>query len=333
MFKRALFFSLVAVAIIGLMPVSAQDETVRAADYVPADFAGFIELRLDNPQETLTNLNIAAFAASQVQPTRLVLGANLIPFDQFVPFNTLFDVENTSFVGNVLPWVNGEIVIAYRDFNNQLQADAKDVLLILPTQSILNAAGRLSAIIQQQDLLTPQSYRGVDVYQSDKTSIALTQPAVFIGPTDLIHAALDIQADVTEPMTNNPVYGTLRAASDAEALIFAYVAGDHLLPFVSGLVGGDEQSQPLLAAFGGALAQIRQDGSFETLLLNDGFDGAAATLKADVQDTQIIFTANAVFHSETAGDPVVAADFDTALLDMIPRNAVLVQSGSDVTGF
>src|SRR5690349_20574016 len=119
MFKRALFCSLVAMAIIGLMPVAAQDETVRAADYVPADFAGFIELNLDNPQETLTNINIAAFAASQVQPTRVVLGANLIPFDQFVPFSRLFDVENTSFVANVLPWVNGEMVIAYRNFNGQ----------------------------------------------------------------------------------------------------------------------------------------------------------------------------------------------------------------------
>lgn len=333
MFKRALFFSLIAMAIIGLMPLAAQDETVRAADYVPADFAGFIELNLDNPQETLSGINIAAFAASQVQPTRVVLGTSIIPFDEFIPFNSLFDVENTSFVANVLPWVNGEMVIAYRNFNGQLQAESKDVLLILPTESVLNAAGRLSAIIQQQDLLTPQSYRGVDLYQGDKTSIALTQLAIFIGPTDLIHAALDIQAGVAEPITDNPVYDSLRVASDAEAVIFAYITGDHLLPLVSGLLGGDEQSQPLLAAFGGALAQIRQEGGFETLLLNDGFDGAAATIHADIQDTQIIFSANAVFHSETTSEPQTIPDFDTALLDMIPRNAMLVQSGSDATGF
>jgi hypothetical protein len=333
MFKRALFFSLVTLAVVSLTPVAAQDETVRAADYVPADFAGFIEVRLDNPQATLSGMNIAAFAASQAQPTRVVLGTSGIPFDDFVPFSSLFDVDDTSFVANVLPWVNGEMVIAYRDFNSQLQAEAEDVLLIVPTESVLNAAGRLSAIIQQQDLLTPQSYRGVDVYQGDKTSIALTAPVVFIGPTDLIHAALDIQADLAEPMTANPVYGALRAASDSEAFVFAYVAGDHILPVVSGLVGGDEQSQPLLAAFGGALAQIRQDSGLETLLLNDGFDGAAASLKADIQDTQIIFTANAVFHSETASEPEAAADFDAALLDMIPLNAVLVQSGSDATGF
>ncbi len=333
MFKRALFFFLVGLTAFSWMPATAQDETIRAADYVPADFAGFIEVRLDNPTETLRGLNIAHYAAWQVQPTRVVLADAALPFDSFVPFNSLFDVENTSFVDNILPWLNGEMVIAYRDFTSQLQADAKDMLLILPTTSALNAAGRLSTIIEQQDLLIAQTYRGIEVYEGDKTSIALTEPVVFIGPTDLIHAALDIQADVVQPMTDNPVYRALRAESDPEAIIFAYVAGDHVLPVVSGLVGGDEQSQPLLAAFGGALAQIRQDSSFETLLLNDGFDGAAASLNADIQDTQIIFTANAVFHSASASEAGAAAAFDSALLEMVPRNAVLVQSGSNATGF
>lgn len=333
MSKRAFFFFLVGLAALSFWPVAAQDESGRAADYVPADFAGFVEVRLDDPALTLQGLNIAAFSASRLQPERVVLGANRLTFDNFIAFGTLFDVENTSFINSILPWVEGEMVIAYRDFDGQLHAEAADVLLILPTSSVLNAAGHLSSIIKQQDLLTPQTYRGIDVYEGDKTSIALTAPAVFIGPTDLIHAALDIQAGVAEPITASPVYTALRAAADADGVVFGYVNGDHLLPAVSGLVGGDAQTQPLLAAFGGALAQIRGESSFETLLLDSGFDGAAASLDFVVEATQITVTAQAVFHSTAAVEPAAVAEFDMALLELIPRNALLVHNGADAGGF
>jgi len=333
MFKRAVFIFLFGLAALSMLPTVAQDEPIRAADYVPADFAGFIQIRLDDAQETLQGLNIAAFVASQIQPIRVQLGADPLTYEDFIPFNTLFDVEDTSFIANILPWVEGELVIAYRDFDGLLQADASDVLLILPTANVLESAARLSAIISQQDLLTPQIYRGVDVYEGDKTSIALTAPAIFIGGLDAIHAALDVQAGTATPVTRTPVYGALRAASDENPLIFAYVNGEHILPAISGLAGGDPESEALYTAFGTALANLRQDAGFETLLLNQGFDGAAVSLDTAIETTEALFTAKAVFHSIDSPLENATMEFDSALLDLIPRNALLAHSGSNVTGF
>jgi hypothetical protein len=101
---------------------------------------------------------------------------------------------------------------------------------------------------------------------------------------------------------------------------------------VSGLVGGASESQDLLAAFGGALAAIRKDSSFESLLFNGGFDGAAASIDTEIGLTDAIFAAKAVFHSSTSLPDASAAEFDDTLLEWIPRNALLVQSGSDARG-
>ncbi|MEO8611689.1 MAG: DUF3352 domain-containing protein [Chloroflexota bacterium] len=321
------------VAVFSLLPVAAaQERVIHPADYVPDDFAGFIQVRLDSPQTTLRGLNIAAFAAVQVQPNRIGLGNAALTFDDFLPFNTWFDVDNISFTANVLPWIKDEFVVAYRDFNNQLQADNANILLILPTSSVLDSAAHLSAIIKQPDLLVLQPYRGIDVYEGKTASIALTSPVVFIGPTDLVHAALDVQAGVKKTITANPVYGVLRAASDESPLVFGYVDGDHVAPAVSGLVGGDSDSQALFAALGGALSQVRGDNSFETLLFNGGFDGAAASLDTDVGLTEAVFTAKAVFHSVTTPDDSTPPEFDSTLLDLIPHNALLVQTGADARG-
>src|SRR5689334_1761767 len=122
----------------GLLPAAAQEQAVRAADYVPDDFAAFVQVRVDDRQATLQSLNVAAFAAAQVQPNRVDLGQAALTYDDFVPFNTWFDVENTSFTNDILPWVNGEFAVAYRDFNGQLQANGGDILLVVPTSSILD---------------------------------------------------------------------------------------------------------------------------------------------------------------------------------------------------
>lgn len=211
------------------------------------------------------------------------------------------------------------------------QADSADILLILPTSSVLDSAARLSAIIKQPDLLTLKPYRGIDVYEGETASIALTSPVVFIGPTDLVHAALDVQAGVAKSITANPVYAALRAASDENPLVFGYVGGDHVAEAVSGLIGGAKESQALLAAFGGALSEIRRDNSFEGLLFNGGFDGAAASLNAEFTLNEALFTAQANFHSAAATNEP-AAEFDAKLLDMIPRNALLVHTGSNARG-
>src|SRR6185369_8898334 len=163
MFRRAFFTVLLLTAAFGLLPVAAaQEQTIHPADYVPADFAGFIQVRLDQPQDTLRGLNIAAFAAYQVEPNRVLIGSgsSTPTFDDYFPFSTWFDVDNISFTNNILPWLKGEFVVAYHDFDNQLQTDNTDTLLILPTSSVLDSAAHLSSIIKQPDLLTQVTYRG-----------------------------------------------------------------------------------------------------------------------------------------------------------------------------
>lgn len=329
MYKRAFLFLLLTL-IWTIFPAAAQDRS--AADYVPADFAGFVRLRLDNPAQTLQALNITAFTAAQLQPNRLQLPNAALSYDNFITLTTLFDVETAAFGETILPWLDGEMVIAYRDFDDQLQTPPEDILLIMLTDDVLESASRLSSIIQAQDLPEKETYLGITIYQGDKSAIALTAPAVFAGPVELVRAALDVQAGVTPPITTNPIYQTLYAHSDQEAPIFAYVDAEHVLPAVSGLMAGAENTQTLLTAFGGALTELRGSGNFESLLFNGGFDGAAGTLSVEVGDEYITTRGKALFHTLTPFPAVVTSENQPDLMTFIPRNAMLAGSGGDARG-
>ncbi len=331
MFRRAFVLLLLISLCAVIFPTSAQDEP-QAASFIPADFAGFIQINVDNANATLRGLNISAFVASVLQPNRVLLGDNLLLYDDFIPFNQLFDVDGTSFVNNVLPWLAGDMVIAYRSFNAELKTSADDVLLILPSDDILGSAGRLSTIIGAQDLLQRETYLGVTVYIGDKASIALTAPAVFIGPTDLVHAALDVQAGQGDALIDAAAYQAVRGVSAEESLVFAYVGGEHIIPAVSGLLSGQSDSEALLTAFGTALTQMRPSIGFDSLLLNQGFDGVAVTLGVEVLDGVSYLKTHAVFHTAQNDNVAALAKADNTLLDLIPRNALMAQSGADFSG-
>jgi hypothetical protein len=329
MSKRALFLLLIFV-VLNVFPAAAQSETSQPADFVPVNMAGFVQLQIDD--STIQDLNITAFVASRLQPNRIDTGGQGVTLDGMVSLETLFDMSNASFEDHVLPWLGDAMVIAYRDFDGQFAVAADDALLIFPTTDILESASALSEIIEAQDLLERQVYRGITVYIGDQTTIAITALAVFVGPTDLVEAALDVQAGVSDAMTDSPVYHALRDAINADSRVFAYVDGNHILPAVSGLMSGSATAQPLLAAFGGAVGHLRGEDRFESLLLNNGFDGAAAGLEVATEGEQIFVTATAVFHAISAPSDMTVSETYTELLDMIPQNALLVGNGADAQG-
>ncbi len=331
MVKRALLI-FVTLAALSIWPVAAQGLTTSAVDFVPADFAAFVQVRMDAPDLILQDLNIVAFVASRLEPLRISLGSDRLGFDDFIPITTTFDVDGVSFNDNILPWLGDDMVIAYRDFDSQLSADAGDALLIFSTGDVLESANSLSPVLEGQDLLKQEVYRGITIYIGDKTSIALTAPAVFVGPTDLIHDALDVQAGVRESMTRLPVQVVLHDTVGENPAVYAFVKADYVLPAVSGLLGGQPSTEALLAAFGGALSQIRGDGSFETLLLDHGFDGVAAGLNVVIEADEITVSAQAVFHAQSAPAPIPASSSENSLIDMIPQTALLVGNGTDAEG-
>ncbi|MEZ4672476.1 MAG: DUF3352 domain-containing protein [Anaerolineae bacterium] len=313
------------------LPAAAQSPHA-AADLVPADFAGFIRLDTTDARVPLQGMNEATLAAAIMQPTRVDLGSSARLYFDFIPFAPLFDVETATFAANILPWLGDDLVLAYRTFDGALQANPDDMLIILSTHDMLGAISDLGTIIRGQDIPERDSYRGITLYIGDKTTIAVTEEAVFIGPTELVKAALDVQAGTAPALTAQPAYAALHSSTPEDAFATAYITSDYILPAVNGLLNGNGDSQPLLKAFGGALATQRQ--SFESLLLDGGFDGAEVSLMRDRFGRNI--RAAAVFHNANTDEttPLLAPEVvDPALLEMIPKNALLVHSGADFRSF
>lgn len=328
MFKRMVWFALLTTSMFIALPVTAQSTSV--ADFVPADFAGFIRLDEADPVATVQNINRAIQVASLFQPTRVETLQNGYAHYNLIPFERLFDVEGTNFTDNILPWLNGELVLAYREFDGGLKADQNDFLIILATGNPLMAANSLKSVVSGQDFQQRETYRDTALYIGDKASIAFTTGAVFLGPPDLIKAAMDVQAGEGTRLTDSAAYQSIQAELPDGSFMSAYVSGDHLLAAVNGLMNGEADSTALLQAFGGALSQLRSVPSFAQTLLTDGFDGAGASLSYD--EDRNALSATVLLH-QAEGTTMAVSPVDPSLLDMMPRNALLVHSGSDFSGF
>lgn len=327
MFKAGLLliFWILALAV---LPATAQDTALQAADLVPADFAGFIRLRVEtNAALTLSNLNVSAALAAELQPARVRL-SQALTYDDLFPLNALFDVEDAAFESLVLPWLDGELVLAYRHFDAALKTEPNDTLLILPTANIFQAAASLHPILEAQDVPERETYRGVTLYSGDRSALAFTATAVLIGAEPLVRAALDVADGAAEPLTANPIFKAVQAAGPAQAFLFAYTTGGYLPPALSGLISGRADAEPLFAALGGALRGASIEPGLATRLLDGGFDGAAVSLELDRE--RALYTATAVFHPGETPQSPREADFDPALLEMIPRSALLVQHGDSL---
>jgi hypothetical protein len=324
MFKRFLALGLCALlAALLVSPAAAVPPARTAADYVPANFAGFIRVRASDPAQTLSQLNLSAFLAAIVQPTRISLSARM-GYDDLLPLAGLFEIDGVSFTQDVVPWVKDEFVVAYRQIDSQLKTKPEDVLLILPTSDVFKAASGLSSITGAPGAFKKDAYRDVPLYVGDRGAVALSPSAVFIGSEDAVRAALDIQAGEGRSLTTSPAYQAVRGASAENPLVFGYVTGDSAVRAVGALVSGAKQTEPLLSALGSALNDTRS--GFGRLLAG-ALDGVGVSL--DVNEAGTAYTADVTFHS-SADNTAGTAKVDPALLELVPRTAMLVHGGSDL---
>ena len=86
-----------------------------------------------------------------------------------------------------------------------------DVLMIFPTENILQSASDLSGVIQGQDILERETYRDLTLYLADKTTIAFAQQAVLVGPTDLVKTLLDVQAGEGERLIDDETFSHIQS--------------------------------------------------------------------------------------------------------------------------
>jgi hypothetical protein len=319
---------LLLLACLTVWPAAAQ-EAPSALDWIPADFAGFIRLNMDDADATLTRLNVALQAVSIIQPTRFNQVVEPLSYDAYLPLALLFDVEDSAFAEDIFPWLDGELVLAYRRFDAPLSAGESDILMILPTSDSLLAASRLRRIIEGQHFGSRDTYRGVTLYIGDRSAIAVNPAMVLVGPPDLVRAALDLQAGEGEPLTAQPAFQAIQTAVPDDALAFGYLSGQSADGVLSVLLNGQPTPDPLLEVAGEALREVRGQETLETLLLTGSVSGAGFVLKTGSL-LPLILEASVILYTENAPFSSSAADFDASLLDLIPRSAMMVHRGSDV---
>lgn len=319
--KRILW--ILPIILLCALPVIAQ--TTAALDWIPADFTAFVRIDTSNPAATLNNLNIGLFVASALQPARVQFSETQ-GFDSFFPLDS-FDTETASFTQNILPWLQDELIVAYRNLGAQFDAAASDTLMIFPVDDSLLAASALSGIIRAQDFGQRETYRGMNVYLGDKTAFAFTPFAVLVGTPDLLHETIDTMTGNAPALTADPVYQQVSAALGGEdSLLFAYLAHDTASRALSVMMSGSEAADPLLAAVNQSLSDLSGDRTPERLLLSGALDGVGIGVEYD--QIQANLRANVVIHTLEAPDSPDAA-FNPAVLDLIPRSAMIVQSGTD----
>jgi len=304
-----------------ISPAAAQD--VSPLDWIPADFAGFVRVDTSDPRAAVSQLGLALFVSAVLQPSRAP-SSQVQGFDTFFPLDT-FDMENASFTTSVLPWVKNEVVIAYRSLSAGFQADAENTLLILPTGDAFQAASFLNQIIQAQDLLQRETYRDVSIYDGDKTAFAFAPAAILIGPADLLHEAIDTLSGNSAALTADPVYQQVQAALPDTSLLSAYVANETAAHALSVLVSGSAAADPFFSALNDAL--VGDQNSPERLLLNGSLDGIGVSVDYDQESTQAVH-AQVALHTTTA-PAELETPFDNTVLNLIPRSAMIVQSGAD----
>ena len=323
MWKHSLWVFMVLA--LGILPAAAQDDAGPLA-WVPADFAGMIRLDVASA-ETLTALNVATFAASFLQPQRIQFQP-IQGLESVIPL-TLLDVDDASYMQDVLPWLGDEIILAYRSFGPDLQGD--DRVLLMPTRDVLQSASSFSRILEAQDILKQEDYNGTTLYLGDKTTIVFTPQAVLIGTTDAVKAVLDVQAGNGARMIDQQAYRMTTQNVSEQAIAFGYIDGDEVLPSLSVLLEGSESALPILQDINEALSAYRDDVSLEQLVLNNALDGVGFTLQADTLRQEAVHVRLTLYDEDYAATPV-EADFASTVLDLLPQNAMLVQSGTNAQG-
>ena len=310
-----------ALLLLALTPTAAQETETDPLSWIPGDFAGYLRLRID-PDATLTTINIATFAASFLQPERVAMEPAQ-QLEAIIPLTQL-DVEDASYVSDILPWLGDEIIIAYAQFGPDFSVQADDAVLILPTTDALQSASSLSRIFAEQDALAHETYGEYSLYLADKAAVVFTPGTVLIGPEALVKAMLD--AEVGERLVDDPAYR--RVAGDQHGVLSGYLNGREALSALSFLLQGDETAMPILEDIGLVLDTYTEQGGLEKLLLDNALDSVAFTLEADTIRLSSL-RLSLTFYDASYSQPVTAEEFNVEVLNYLPQNAMIVHNGTD----
>ncbi|MDL1900181.1 DUF3352 domain-containing protein [Anaerolineae bacterium CFX9] len=324
---------LCAVSLALMMCLSALPMSAQSSDglerWIPADFTGFIRLDTGNPQDALRGINVSLLVGSLIQPTRINT-TSAVGYNDLLPLAGILDLESAPFDQLIVPWLGDTLILAYQNLSAIYRAQASDVLMIASTRDAFEAASVLSRVLQAQDLLETTSYRGVTVYNLDRTSIAFAPDAVLIGDQRLIHAALDAEAEESDRLVDHPAYAPIRAQLPQRDPIFAFIVDEAAANALGYVLSGSDRAAPILRALGGALSQLvpTNSGSVEQALLSGAVDAVGVSLRPD---TFLISQVNvrAAYHVAQPVQAETGSILDPAVLEFIPRSAFFVHVGTD----
>jgi hypothetical protein len=130
---------------------------------------------------------------------------------------------------------------------------------------------------------------------------------------------------------DSEAYKAVQSVSPENALVSAYIDGSEAMRIFSVLISGSESTLPLFEALGEALSTQRGAASFEQIILGDSLDGVGVSLQPDTLRMGAM-RATVTLYDADKPDAGLAGEFNPAVLNMIPQNAMVVQSGADAAG-
>ncbi len=303
-------------------PAGTDDLDPRA--FLPADVDAWLSLDIRD-SGIINALNVAARSAALLQPERAGLQP-LQGLEQALPLQQLNTEALPIFARDFAPWVEEQVLLAWRAPGPA----APNPLLILPTRDVLQAAASFSSILEEQDLLRRELHQGQTLWLADRSSIAFAPGAVLIGPEALVRAALDVQA-AAAPRLLDAAAGMTESDSDAAPagqMLSGWLRGERTLRALAALLSGSEESAPLLAAFGQALATFDSQSLLQQLVLEDAAQALTFSLATDALRLNVL-RLTLQLHHDGAAASVTPAAFNPAVLEAVPRNAMLVVSGTE----
>lgn len=305
-------------ALLIAFPVAAQQAS-GPAGWVPEDFAGFIRVDMANAESTLDVLNIGTFVASVLQPTRVQFtGAQ--PFDAFFPLTAL-DMENATFENLVSGWLGNEVIIAYPQLDGQFISEQP--LLILPARDSFRAASDLSPFIQEQNFLESESRYGANIYHGDQISIALTPSVILIGTPEDIEAALLTGTGETPALIAQGAYQEVIGSMPENGVISAYLQNESAANALNFVLNGGQGSE-VIATLGEALGDTEE---LSAALTTGDVDAIGVSLNPITLFNNSLEISAVAHFSDDVNTYTEAVD--SQLLNFVPRNAMIVQSGGD----
>ena len=317
--RRALI--LVCALLAAATPALAQPPETDPRHFLPADVDAWLRLELGG-DDVLDALNIAARSASLLQPARRDLQP-LRGLEQALPLQQLDTAALPVFARDFAPWVGDELLLAWR-------GDAEQPLLILPAEDLLQALGSFSAILEEQDLLQRDEHQGRRLWLADRSSIAFTPGAVLIGPETLVRSALDARAGDAPGLLQDGAGMAGREATSDGQILSGWLRGSETLKALAALLAGDGAGAaiPLLQAFSQSVRELDSQSTLQHLALEQGAQALTFSLSTNRPRLNLLRVA-LTLHGDGAPAPAAPQDFNPAVLQAVPRNAMLVASGND----